>query len=62
MSLGKAKYMTVRVLEVKGGLRIGISVDSALDAEKLVSVYPKLKADVGDDETELYLPLTGGDK
>ena len=60
--LGKAKYLTVRVQEVKGTLRIGISVDCLLDAKKLKTDYPDMWEDVAEDETELFLPLTGGVK
>lgn len=61
-ALDKAKYIAVRVYEVKGTLRISISLDCKIDTKYLVATYPEMQEDESEEETELYLPLTGGVK
>lgn len=59
-TLEKARYIVANVSEIKGKLRITITLDCELQTENLLKVYPQMKVDTEDGETELCLPLTGG--
>ncbi len=58
----KAKLITVRVREVKGTLRVNITVDCEIGTEEIKNKYPDARIDADDGETELCLSLTGGAK
>ena len=61
-ALDKARYIVANVSEIKGKLRITITLDCELQTENLLKAYPQMKVDTEDGETELCLPLTGGAK
>ena len=61
-ALDKARYIVANVSEIKGKLRITITLDCELQTENLLKAYPQTVVDTEDGETELCLPLTGGAK
>ena len=61
-ALEKAKYIVANVSEIKGNIRITITLDCEIQTENLLKAYPQMKVDTEDGETELCLPLTGGAK
>lgn len=59
-ALEKARYIVANVSEIKGKLRITITLDCEIQTENLLKAYPQTVVDIEDGETELCLPLTGG--
>ena len=59
-ALEKARYIVANVSEIKGKLRITITLDCEIQTESLLKAYPQRIVDTEDGETELCLPLTGG--
>lgn len=59
-ALEKARYIVANVSEIKGDLRITITLDCEIQTENLLKAYPQTVVDTEDGETELCLPLTGG--
>lgn len=59
-ALEKARYIVVNVCDVKGKLRITITLDCEIQTGNLLKAYPQMVVDTEDGETELCLPLTGG--
>ena len=62
LAVEKAKWINVRVDEVKGTLRINITVDCPIQASDVKKEYPAAMVETDEEGTELYLPLTGGAK
>ena len=60
IALEKARYIVANVSEIKGNLRITITLDCEIQTESLLKAYPQMKVDTENGETELCLPLTGG--
>ena len=55
-----AGWINVRVQEVKGSLRVNLTVDRPIPTEGIRERYPAAMIDGDDGETELCLPLAGG--
>ena len=62
IAVDKAKWINARVYEVKGTLRVGITVDCVMETSGIKREYPSVTIELEEDETELCLPLTGGAK
>ena len=58
-ALGKAKYINARVAEVNGLLRIAVTLDCAVDAARVLSLYSGAETFGEEGETEFILPLGG---
>ena len=58
--LEKARYLSVRVCDVDGTLRIGVLADCAASPDALIRKYPHMTYTGEDDGGEWTLPLEGG--